>query len=74
MGKIKAEGLKATEKKNEIEFGELVKEVNRELGGLTSSSTWKCYRCSLIFHEEWLASLHKEISNHLSRMLESNRF
>ena len=29
-----------------------------------TSSSWKCYRCGLTFHEEWVASLHKEISNH----------
>jgi hypothetical protein len=27
-------------------------------------SAWKCYRCNLVFHEEWLASLHEDISNH----------
>ena len=27
-------------------------------------SVWKCYRCNLIFHEESMAALHKEISNH----------
>jgi Zn-finger protein len=29
-----------------------------------SVSVWKCYRCNLIFHEESMAALHKEISNH----------
>lgn len=31
-----------------------------------SVSVWKCYRCNLIFHEESMAFLHKEISNHSS--------
>ena len=26
--------------------------------------TWKCYRCNLIFHDESLALLHEDISNH----------
>jgi Zn-finger protein len=29
-----------------------------------SVNVWKCYRCNLIFHEESMALLHKEISNH----------
>jgi hypothetical protein len=39
----------------------------------TPSSSWKCYRCGLIFYEEWLMSLHKEISNHPYRKVESSR-
>jgi hypothetical protein len=35
---------------------------------------WKRYRCGLTFHEEWIAYLHKEISNHSSTMVESSRF
>jgi hypothetical protein len=26
--------------------------------------TWKCYRCNLTFHDESLALLHEDISNH----------
>ena len=29
-----------------------------------SVSTWKCYRCNLIFHDESLALLHEDISSH----------
>jgi hypothetical protein len=47
---------------------------SEKLGDFTSSSSWKCYRCDLIFHEEWVASLHKEISNHSSSIVESSRF
>ncbi|MFY9566816.1 MAG: hypothetical protein WAM27_02900 [Nitrososphaeraceae archaeon] len=34
------------------------------LSKIESVSVWKCYRCNLIFHEESMAALHKEISNH----------
>lgn len=34
------------------------------LSKMKSVSVWKCYRCNLIFHEESMAALHKEISNH----------
>jgi len=34
------------------------------LSKIKSVSVWKCYRCNLIFHEESMAALHKEISNH----------
>ena len=44
--------------------------IRKEEG--TSSSTWKCYRCGLIFHEEWVATLHKEISNHSYMIVESS--
>lgn len=37
------------------------------------SSTWKCYRCDLIFHEEWLLFLHIEITNHPYRKIEPSR-
>ena len=37
------------------------------------TNTWRCYRCGLIFHEEWIASLHKEISNHNSYKLVVNK-
>ena len=39
----------------------------------TTSNAWKCYRCGLIFHEEWIASLHKELSNHNSYKLVVNK-
>jgi Zn-finger protein len=39
----------------------------------TASNAWRCYRCSLIFREEWIASLHKEISNHNSYKLVVNK-
>jgi Zn-finger protein len=35
-----------------------------------SVSVWKCYRCNLIFHEESMALLHKEISNHSAVQVE----
>jgi hypothetical protein len=38
----------------------------------TASSTWKCYRCNLIFHEESMASLHKKISNHSTIEIDQN--
>ena len=41
-----------------------VKEEEEEEAIETTSNTWRCYRCGLIFHEEWIVSLHKEISNH----------
>jgi Zn-finger protein len=34
------------------------------LSKIESVSVWKCYRCNLIFYEESMAALHKEISNH----------
>jgi Zn-finger protein len=34
------------------------------LSKIESVRMWKCYRCNLIFHEESMAALHKEISNH----------
>ena len=33
-------------------------------------SAWKCYRCNLIFHEESLAFLHEDISNHSAVRIE----
>jgi hypothetical protein len=32
--------------------------------------TWKCYRCNLIFHDESLALLHEDISNHAAVRVE----
>jgi Zn-finger protein len=37
-----------------------------------SVGVWKCYRCNLIFHEESMAFLHKEISNHSSVQVDNN--
>jgi hypothetical protein len=37
---------------------------------ISTTNTWICYRCNLIFHEESMASLHKEISDHSPRMVE----
>ena len=37
------------------------------------NNTWKCYRCGLKFREEWIASLHKEISNHNSYRIVLNK-
>ena len=34
------------------------------LSKIESVSVWKCYRCNLIFNEESMEALHKEISNH----------
>jgi Zn-finger protein len=38
------------------------KKLAHSSGGTVS--VWKCYRCNLIFHEESLAFLHEDISNH----------
>jgi hypothetical protein len=35
-----------------------VKSKEEEAIETTTSDTWECYSCSLIFHEEWIASLH----------------
>jgi Zn-finger protein len=40
------------------------------LSKIESVSVWKCYRCNLIFHEESMAALHKEISNHSAIQLD----
>ena len=40
------------------------------LSKIESVSVWKCYRCNLIFHEESMAALHKEISNHSAVQLD----
>ena len=34
------------------------------LSKIESVSVWKCYRCNLMFHEDSMAALHIEISNH----------
>jgi hypothetical protein len=65
--RLKAVGLKTNEKE-EIDLRGRCLECEK-LRDLSSSSTWKCYRCGLIFHEEWVASLHREISNHSYRMV-----
>jgi hypothetical protein len=44
------------------------KQIGRKKN-LAHSSTetvgaWKCYRCNLVFHEDWLASLDEDITNH----------
>ncbi|MGC2598730.1 MAG: hypothetical protein WA395_11450 [Nitrososphaeraceae archaeon] len=36
---------------------------------LSASSPWRCLRCGLVFYEEWVASLHKVISNHQSSVV-----
>jgi hypothetical protein len=52
----------------------LVGVIKKLIRDLTASSTWKCYRCNLIFHQESMASLHKKISNHSAIRVESSRF
>ena len=54
-----------------------MRKQNDEKKGLTLSkiesvSVWKCYRCNLIFHNESMAALHKEISNHSVVQLDHN--
>lgn len=40
---------------------------------LTTMSIWKCHICGLIFHEEWIASLHNKLSNHHSYRIGTSR-
>jgi hypothetical protein len=62
---MKTIGLKTNEKEGiDFEKGCLQYEKLRDFA--SSSCMWKFQRRGLIFHEEWIASLHKEIINHSS--------
>ena len=51
--------------RKEIDFDEGRLQYEK-LRDLTSSSVWKLQKCGLIFHEEWIASLHKGMINQSS--------
>lgn len=38
---------------------------------LSSFSVWKCRRRGLVFDEEWIASLHKSVTNHVPSLVGS---
>ena len=35
--------------------------------GYMSSKAWKCYRCNLVFSDEYHAGLHQDLSKHSVR-------
>lgn len=36
---------------------------------LSAFNMWKCRRCGLVFDEEWVASLHKSVTNHVPSLV-----